>query len=109
MEHAEQALPEVFIEIFGGRHNLIPTFGTLCRFKKATGKNPLDMMTWANPEPEDFVALIWSALGGEKFGKTLDEVAEAMTGKHVADVKTLIDAIFKKAELPEEVKKSDAA
>lgn len=109
MEQAQQALPEVHVELFGSRHNLIPSFGTLCRFEKATGKNPLDLMTWANPTPTDLATLVWAALGGEKFGKSVDEVAEEMTGQHIATVKNLVETIFKKAELPEEVKNDEAA
>lgn len=109
MKHAEQAMPEVYVELFGERHKLIPSFGTLCRFEKATGKNPLDLMTWANPTPTDLATLVWCALGGETFGKSVDEVAEDMTGQHIVDVKNLVQTIFKKAELPEEVKNDDAA
>jgi hypothetical protein len=108
MDFADKALPEVYIDLFGEKVNLLPTFGTLCRFEKATGKNPLDMLTWVSPTPIDLVTLVWAALGGEKSGKTFDDVAEAMTGKHVEDVKHLVRVMFQKAEVPEDPK-GDAA
>jgi hypothetical protein len=109
MEHADKALPEVFIELFGERRNLSPSFGTFVRFEKATGKNALDQMVWLSPSAIDICTLVWAALGGEKSGKTVDEVADAMTPRHLEDVKSLVRAMFEKAEVPEELKKSDAA
>ena len=61
-----------------------------------------------NPSAIDLVTLLWAALGGEKCGKTVDEVADLMTGKHIEDVRKLVSEMFKKAELPDAVKNDDA-
>lgn len=108
MEHAEHAIPEMFVSLGDERIKLIPNFSTFCRFEKATGKNGLDPMVWLQPSATDLVTLLWAAMGGEKSGRTIDDVADKMTGKHLEDVKLLIQGMFKKADLPESVKNEDA-
>jgi hypothetical protein len=109
MDNANQALPEMFVTLGNEKFSLIPNFATFVRFEKATGKNGLDGMTWVNPSAQDLVTLLWASIGGEKSGKSIDDVAELMSGKHLEDVKRLVTEMFKKAELPEAVKNGDAA
>jgi|688.fasta_scaffold39623_9 hypothetical protein len=109
MEHADKALPEVFITVFGERHRLIASFGTFARYEKATGKNALDGLNWTSPSATDLVTLIWAALGGERFGRTTDEVADELNMTHLEDVKRLIQTMFRQSELPAGQKKADAA
>jgi len=108
MENANQAFPEMFVTLGSEKYRLIPSFATFVRFERATGKSGLDGMTWLNPTAIDLVTLLWASIGGEKSGKTIDEVAEMMSGNHLEDVKKLVQEMFKKAELPETVK-NDAA
>jgi hypothetical protein len=108
MENANQALPEMFVVLGEQQFKLIPSFATFVRFERATGKSGLDALTWVNPTALDIVTLLWASIGGEKSGKTVDEVADLMSGKHLEDVKKLMQELFKKAELPETVK-NDAA
>jgi hypothetical protein len=109
MDNADQALPELFVTLGNEQFKLIPSFATFVRFEKASGKSGLDGMTWVNPTALDLVTLLWASLGGEKSGKTIDEVAELMTGKHLEDVRKLVTEMFKKAELPESAKNDVAA
>lgn len=109
MDNAEQAVPELFVELGSERFNLVANFATFVRFDKATGKNSLDVLTWVNPTALDLVTLVWAAIGGEKSGKTVEQVADLLEGKHVEEVRKLIRGMFKKAELPADSAKSDAA
>jgi hypothetical protein len=108
MDNAELALPELFVTLGGERFALIPSFGTFVRFEKATGKSGLDPLVWMNASASDYVTLLWASIGGEKSGKTVDDVADLMTGKHLEDVRKLVSEMFKKAELPDAVKNDDA-
>lgn len=109
MENADKALPGIFINVFGAPHKLAPTFGTFCRFEKATGKNAMSMATWATASATDMVTLIWAALGGEGLGKSVNDVAEEVSGQHLEQVRDFIQAFFKQSEVPEAVKKDAAA
>lgn len=108
MEHAEHALPEFYISLDGKRLGLSPNFSTFVRFEKATGKNGLDPVLWLNPSATDMVTFIWAAVGGEKSGLSIDEVADKASPKHLKEVTKLIEAMFSKADLPEAVKNEDA-
>jgi hypothetical protein len=66
-------------------------------------------LNWVSPSATDIITLIWAALGGEKLGKSIDEVGDATNSSHLEDVRALVGAMFKRAELPEEQKKTDAA
>lgn len=109
MDQADKALPEVFIEIFGEKKNLIPSFGTFARYEKVTGKNAMDPMSWIQPSATDICYLIWSALGGEKCGYSVEEVSDQLQPKHLEDVKKLVQSMFKRGELTEDQKKDEPA
>lgn len=108
MDNANLALPELFVTLGTEQIKLIPNFATFVRFEQQTGKNGLDPLTWVNATALDLVTLLWASIGGKKSGKTVEDVAELMSGKHLEDVKRLVQEMFKKAELPEAVK-NDAA
>ncbi len=109
MDNASIALPETFVSLGKDKFNLVPSFATFCRFEKVSGKNGLDPVTWLQPSATDLVMLLWAGIGGEKSGKTVDEVAELMSARHLEDVKRLVQDMFKKSELPETLKNESAA
>src|SRR4051794_10987904 len=109
MENADKAIPELAIDIFGAKHKLAPTFGTFCRFEKATGKNAMAATTWVTASATDMVTFIWAALGGDKLGKSVEEVAEEVSGEELSKIQELLALMFKRAEVPEAAKKGDAA
>jgi hypothetical protein len=109
MDNAQHALPEAFISLGEDRFKVVPSFAVFCRFEEKTGKNGLDPVLWIQPSATDLVTLVWAAIGGKSSGKTVEQVAELMTGQHLEDVKVLVSSMFKKAELPEKLKNEDAA
>jgi hypothetical protein len=109
MDNAQHALPETFLVLGEDKFKLVPSFSLFVRFEKASGKNGLDPMLWVNASATDLVTLVWAAIGGEKSGKSIDDVADLMTGQHLGDVQQLVRDMFKKAELPEKIKNDVAA
>jgi hypothetical protein len=109
MDNAAQALPESFLTLGEEKYKLVPSFSVFVRFEKASGKNGLDPLMWVSPSATDLVTLVWAAIGGEKSGKTIDQVADLMTGAHLEDVRMLVREMFKKTELPESIKNDVAA
>jgi hypothetical protein len=109
MDNADKAIPEITLQVFGAPHKLSPTFGTFCRFEKATGKNAMAQSTWLMASALDMVTFIWAALGGEKLGKSIDDVAEEVDGKDLSTVQELLAVMFKRAQVPEAAKKDEAA
>lgn len=109
MDNADKAIPEITIDIFGGPHKLSPTFGTFCRYEKVTGKNGLLQSTWLAASATDMATFVWAALGGDKLGKTIDEVADGLSPLHLKKVGEVLKLMFDRAEVPEAAKKDDAA
>ena len=109
MDNAIIAHPEIFITLGEEKMKLVPSFSVFVRFEKATGKNALDPMMWVQPSATDLVTLVWAAIGGEKSGKSISEVADLLTGQHLREVEELIKGMFKRTELPESLKNESAA
>ena len=98
MEAAEKVVPEFYIPLFGERRKLSVKFGTLIRFEAKTGRSALNGRVWANPSMTDIVTLFWAALGGEAFGKTVEQVADEMSNledpRDIHQWRELIEAIM---------------
>jgi hypothetical protein len=94
MENADKALPSVKVTLGGKDYEMTPTFGTLCRFKKQTGRNPLDPQMWLIPEPDDIVGLLWAALVKNQPSLTTEEVAEMLAPTEMVRLKPLFQSFF---------------
>lgn len=106
MEQAEKVSEEVHIQLGSELVCLRATFGTLIRYKKKTGRNPL---AGVPIDPEDLSAFVWAAIGGDECGKTVEEVAELLSVKTLADIGRAVRQAIRNGEPPEEPGKNAAA
>jgi hypothetical protein len=104
--NADKVIPGVEIEIFGETRTLVTTFRTLILFERKTGKNGMRRFDW---NVEDLCVLVWAALGGDKSGRTVDEVVDELSGRHAGEIRRLIAGLFEQAELSDQQKNDDAA
>lgn len=101
MDKAEKALPSILVPLGDKEYEVTCNFGALCRFEKATGKNPLDERMWVNPWPSDVVHLIWASLVKQNPTITVDSVAEDLTPRSLAALGELFKAYFQAASIDE--------
>ena len=109
MQNAEKAIPELYVTLKGERKSIVCGLGTLARFQMRTGKNSFDLSIWADPNPVDVVTIVWAALGGEKTGKTPDEIGDEMDMSQLHEVGKLIGELIRRMSAPEDPAKKNGA
>src|SRR5262245_18730229 len=110
MQNADKALPGVTIDLGGEKKTLVLKFKSFCILQKHTGKNPFKIEFWDNLGPIEIVELIWSCLGGEASGMTVDEVSDKMGLDSIYDALRSVTALSQQAAVPEDLvqKKTEA-
>lgn len=106
MDNAEKVSEEVHIQLGDELVCLRANFGTLLRYKKKTGRNPL---AGVPIDPEDLTAFVWAAIGGDACGKTVEQVAELLSLKSLAEIGRAVKQAIRNGEPPEEPGKNAEA